>query len=200
MAWPWPRRRATGDRERRWRDHRLSRRDPWHYSESPARAHSERVESVRATPAAGRELTLGLTAAEAARRLIAEGRNETRPAAPVPIWSRVGRQIADPLIVLLLASATVTAIAGDITDTSVIVLVVVVNTVIGVVQEVRAEHAIAALRQLGAPTCRVVRDARSVTSGEPTPTCPISLPAPASYGLGPSRAVAVSGGSRVIAG
>ena len=62
---------------------------------------------------------------------------------------------------MLLASATVTAIAGDVTDTSVIVLVVVVNTIIGVVQEVRAEHAIAALRQLGAPTCRVVRDGRN---------------------------------------
>ena len=116
---------------------------------------------MRAKPSAGRELTLGLTAAEAARRLTAGGPNETRPAAPVPIWSRVGRQIADPLIVLLLASATVTAIAGDVTDTSVILLVVVVNTVIGVVQEVRAEHAIAALRQLGAPTCRVVRDGRN---------------------------------------
>ena len=54
-----------------------------------------------------------------------------------------------------------TAIAGDITDTSVIVLVIVVNTVVGVVQEVRAEHAIAALRQLCAPTCRVVRDGRN---------------------------------------
>ncbi|HZD99572.1 MAG TPA: cation-transporting P-type ATPase [Micromonosporaceae bacterium] len=126
------------------------------------------MESVQARPADGRELTPGLTSAEAARRLTAEGRNETRPAAPIPVWSRIGRQIADPLIVLLLASATVTAIAGDVTDTSVIVLVVVVNTIIGVAQEVRAERAIAVLRQLGAPTSRVVRDGRDqvVTAAE----------------------------------
>ena len=70
-------------------NHGLGDRDPWHWSESPARAHSERVESVRANPSAGRELTLGLTAADAARRLIAEGRNKSTGCAtgggrPVP--------------------------------------------------------------------------------------------------------------------
>ena len=59
---------------------------------------------------------------------------------------------------LLLAAAAVTTLLGDWPDTAVIVLVVVVNTAIGVVQEVRADRAIAALDQLAAPAARVVRD------------------------------------------
>ena len=70
----------------------------------------------------------------------------------------MARQLADPLVALLLAAALVTALARDLPDTAVILLVIAVNTVIGVTQEIRADRAIAALRRLGAATCRVVRD------------------------------------------
>jgi len=100
----------------------------------------------------------GLTGEEAARRLAAEGANEVAPPPPPRVWRRVARQLADPLIVLLLASSAVTAALGDVADTAVILLVVVVNTAIGVLQEVRADRAITALHQLAAPTARVVRD------------------------------------------
>jgi len=100
----------------------------------------------------------GLSGEEATRRLAAEGANEVAPAPPPSVWRRVARQLADPLIVLLLASAVVTAALGDVADTLVILLVVVVNTGIGVLQEVRADRAITALHQLAAPTARVVRD------------------------------------------
>ena len=59
---------------------------------------------------------------------------------------------------LLLVAAVVTTALRDLPDTAVIVLVVIVNTLIGVVQEVRSDSAIAALDQLAAPTARVVRD------------------------------------------
>jgi len=100
----------------------------------------------------------GLTDVEAARRLAEEGPNEVVTAPPPRLLYRVGRQFADPLIALLLAAAVVTAALRDLTDTAVIVLVVVVNTAIGVVQEMRADRAIAALHRLAAPTARVVRD------------------------------------------
>lgn len=100
----------------------------------------------------------GLTETEAASLLAVEGRNETRPAATESALRKVVAQLLDPLIVLLLAAAAVTAAARDWPDTTVILLVVVVNTVIGVVQDIRADHAIRALRLLAAPTCRVVRD------------------------------------------
>ncbi|MEU8233183.1 cation-transporting P-type ATPase [Actinoplanes sp. NPDC048967] len=102
--------------------------------------------------------TRGLTSAEAAARLAGDGPNTVSAPAPRPLVARVGRQLADPLIALLLVAAVVTALLDDLPDTAVILLVVTVNTLIGVVQEVRADRAIAALDQLAAPTARVVRD------------------------------------------
>ena len=100
----------------------------------------------------------GLSTAEARRARDRDGLNEV-PAEPGPrLVYRIGRQLADPLILLLLAAATVTAVLRDVTDTAVMLLVIVVNTAVGVAQEVRADRAVAALRQLGAPTARVLRD------------------------------------------
>jgi Ca2+-transporting ATPase len=100
----------------------------------------------------------GLTAAQATQRLRAEGPNEVPAARPRRLAGRLGHQLADPLVVVLLAAGVVTTLLGDLTDTAVIALVVVVNTAIGVTQEIRADRAIAALDRLAAPTARVVRD------------------------------------------
>jgi len=101
---------------------------------------------------------VGLSAEEAAARLAADGLNIVAAPPRRGILARVGRQLADPLVALLLVAGTVTAVLRDLPDTVIIVLVVAVNTVIGVVQEVRADAAIAALDQLAAPVARVVRD------------------------------------------
>ena len=101
---------------------------------------------------------LGLTGSEAADRLRLEGPNTVAAPAQRGLAGRVLRQLADPLIALLLAAAVRDRAAARLPDTAVILLVVVVNTAIGVVQEVRADRAIAALDQLAAPTARVVRD------------------------------------------
>jgi Ca2+-transporting ATPase len=110
----------------------------------------------------------GLSASQAAARLAGDGRNEVPPPRPTPLWARITRQFADPLVALLLAAAAVTLLLRDITDTIVIVVVVVVNTTIGVVQEVRADRAITALHALGAPVARVRRDGvdRVIPAGE----------------------------------
>ncbi len=100
----------------------------------------------------------GLTQAEAEQRLLRYGPNEVAPPAPTPVWRRVARQVRDPLILVLLAAAALTLATGDIPDACVILLVVTVNTAVGVVQEIRAERAVAALTALSAPAARVVRD------------------------------------------
>jgi len=100
----------------------------------------------------------GLSAGDAAARLAVDGPNAASRSKPPRLTGRVVRQLADPLVALLLAALAVTILIGDVTDAAVIALVVIVNTTIGVTQEVRADRAIAALDSLAAPTARVVRD------------------------------------------
>ncbi|WP_327091655.1 HAD-IC family P-type ATPase [Nonomuraea sp. NBC_01738] len=104
----------------------------------------------------------GLSSARAAERLAAGGPNALPQAPPTPLWRRIATQLRDPLILVLLVAAVLTIATGDWADTLVILLVVVVNTTVGVWQEVRADQAITALSQLTAPETRVVRDGEQV--------------------------------------
>ncbi|KJK40740.1 ATPase [Streptomyces variegatus] len=113
----------------------------------------------------------GLSSVEAARRLALHGPNEI-PAEPrTPVWRRVLQQLRDPLILVLLVAAALTIGTGDLSDAVVILFVIIVNTVVGVVQEVRAEQAVMALSAMSAPAARVVRDGeeRSVAAAEVVP-------------------------------
>ena len=102
----------------------------------------------------------GLSAAEATRRLTEHGPNSP-PEAPPRGWARrVFDQLRDPMILLLLGAFVVTAVIGDWTDAAIIATVVVLNTSIGVFQEVRAEQAIAALGRMAAPHAHVFRDGK----------------------------------------
>jgi Ca2+-transporting ATPase len=67
-------------------------------------------------------------------------------------------QLRDPLIVVLLVACLLTLITGDLTDAAVIALVVVVNSAVGVAQELRADRAVTALSEMTVPAVRVVRD------------------------------------------
>lgn len=103
----------------------------------------------------------GLTSAEAADRLRQFGPNvlpHGRPDGPV---SRVLRQLSSPLVLILLVAGGVTAALGELLDSAVIVGVVLVNTVIGYVQETRAQSALEALRRMVRTAARTVRDGRA---------------------------------------
>ncbi|MEU1283483.1 cation-translocating P-type ATPase [Kitasatospora sp. NPDC005856] len=119
----------------------------------------------------------GLTDTEAARLLAEHGRNEVAADRRVPLRARVAAQLRDPLITVLIAAVALTVAIGDHPDAVVIALVIVVNTTVGVVQEVRAESAVAALSRLSAPAARVVRDGEphKVPSAEVVPGDVVAL-------------------------
>ncbi len=100
----------------------------------------------------------GLTAEDAATRLVEHGPNLTPEAPPRGWLRRVFDQIRDPMIMLLMAALVVTIVLSDYTDAAIIATVIVLNTSIGVFQEVRAEQAIAALGRMAAPKAWVIRD------------------------------------------
>jgi Ca2+-transporting ATPase len=100
----------------------------------------------------------GLTADEARRRLAAVGPNEIRRAPPPSRVRMLLRQLASPLIWLLLGAALVSAALGELADAIAIAVIVVVNALVGFFQERRAENALEALRTLTAPRATVRRD------------------------------------------
>ena len=115
----------------------------------------------------------GLAAAEADRRLATHGPNALREARSEPWWRRFLRQFRELVIGLLLVAAGIAAAMGDLADAAAILAIVLVNAVIGFVQEQRAVQALAALERLAAPGARVVRDgegrvvpARDVVPGD----------------------------------
>ena len=110
----------------------------------------------------------GLSAEEAAGRLMADGKNKLEEAKPVPLWRRFLSQLADPMIIILIAAAVVSGMtavyAGEsFADVIIIMIVVLINAVLGVAQESRAEKAIAALQEIAAATSKVMRDGKQQT-------------------------------------
>jgi Ca2+-transporting ATPase len=100
----------------------------------------------------------GLTEEQAATRLAEHGPNVVPGPRTPRLMTRVAQQLRDPLIAVLLIAAALTIGTGDYTDAIIIGVVVVVNTTVGVAQELRADRAIAALSALTAPAARVRRD------------------------------------------
>ena len=121
----------------------------WH-----ARSGLEATQAVQTDPHAG------LSSAEAAARLTPHGPNELPEEAHKPMWKVFAAQFASPLIYILFVAAVISFAMGHASDAMVILVVVLVNAVIGAVQEGRAEHSMAALRKLSSLKVRVVRDGR----------------------------------------
>lgn len=104
----------------------------------------------------------GLSTHEAQQRLQHYGPNELPPPITVPAWRRFLRHFNDPLIMLLLAAAVVSMLFSHYIDAGVILAVVIINAIIGFVQEGRAEQSLSALRSMLSPTARVLRDGERV--------------------------------------
>ena len=115
----------------------------------------------------GVEPTQGLTTTEAVARLQRFGPNELPSAPPTPAWKRFVAQFEGPLTLLLLFATVVSFIAWLIERDSpvpyealTILAIVILNAILGYIQENRAEQSVATLRAMSAPTARVLRDGR----------------------------------------
>lgn len=110
----------------------------------------------------------GLTGEEALKREGEYGKNKLAEAKKISLLQRFLKQLADPMIIILIAAAVVSGItaayAGEsFTDVIIIMAVVIINAVLGVVQESKAEQAIAALQKIAAATSKVLRDGKQIT-------------------------------------
>ena len=112
------------------------------------------------------QATEGLSTVEAQSRLAKDGPNKLKGPKKDPVIKRFFAQMADPMVIMLLIAAVISAVAGaytgegGIADVAIILFVVVVNSVLGVVQEGKAEEALAALQKMSAATSKVIRDDR----------------------------------------
>lgn len=106
--------------------------------------------------------THGLSADEARNRLRKYGRNILQAKKKKTVASMFFRQFTDFMILILVAAAVISGFLGDLTDTVVILAIVIINAVVGVVQEWRAEKAMDALQRMAEGHARVLRDNQSV--------------------------------------
>lgn len=111
----------------------------------------------------------GLTSADAAARLSQCGLNKLKEGKKVSLAKRFLKELADPMILILIAAAVISGItaayAGEsFADVIIIMIVVLINAVLGVAQESKAEKAIAALQEITAATSKVIRDGHQITA------------------------------------
>jgi Ca2+-transporting ATPase len=102
--------------------------------------------------------TEGLNQVDAEKKLMVHGPNELVRKKKKPLWLKFLNQFQDFMIIVLMGAAVISGIMGDITDTIIILLIVLINAIIGFVQEYRAEKAVEALHSMSAPNATVMRD------------------------------------------
>jgi P-type Ca2+ transporter type 2C len=105
----------------------------------------------------------GLTSEEAKRRLEHYGPNQLKEAERSTFLQMLWEQLNNFVVILLIVASAISALLGDYVEASAIMAIVVLNAILGIVQERRAEEALAALKKLAAPDAQVLRDGHRVS-------------------------------------
>ncbi len=113
----------------------------------------------------------GLTTEEAKKRLEQYGPNQLKEAPRPTFLQTLWEQLNNFVVILLIVASVISALLGDYVEAAAILAIVVLNAILGIVQERRAEEALAALKKLAAPDAQVIRDGhrRTVPSYELVP-------------------------------
>ena len=104
----------------------------------------------------------GISSEEAAQRLKEYGLNKLDEAPPTSIWALLWDQFNDFIVLLLIGASLISAILGEWVEAGAIMAIVLLNALLGIIQERRAAEELAALRQLAAPEAHVIRDGRRI--------------------------------------
>lgn len=100
----------------------------------------------------------GLDSATANKLLLKYGRNILAESKKKTVWRMIFNQFTDLMILILIAAAIISAFLGDLTDSLVIFTIVLINAIVGFVQEFRAEKAMLSLKKMSASHAKVLRD------------------------------------------
>ncbi|WP_296114541.1 cation-translocating P-type ATPase [uncultured Anaerococcus sp.] len=100
----------------------------------------------------------GLTSSEASARLEKYGPNSIESSNKKSLFKKIIEQIVDPMVILLIIAAIVSAFTGDVIECVIIIAIVVINAIMSIIQEGRAEDSVAALQKMSSPEATVIRD------------------------------------------
>ena len=120
-------------------------REPWH-----TKTTQEVLEAFQTT-------VEGLSDAEAEKRLQQYGKNALHQSAKRTVLQMIKTQITDPMVLILIGASVFSAVLKEWTEAIVIMAIVILNAVIGIVQEKKAESSLEALRSMSTPNARVLR-------------------------------------------
>ena len=109
------------------------------------------------------KLTTGLSQKQAEKLLFEYGENRLESGKNISVLKIFGGQFKDLMIMILLASTVISVLMGEITEAIAIIVIVLLNAILGFIQEFRTEKTLEALKNLAAPTARVIRDGRQKT-------------------------------------
>jgi Ca2+-transporting ATPase len=149
--------------------------DTWTH---PEKNEPYRISADRVLAALKSESRHGLSSTEARNRLARHGRNELAPRAPQPMWRKLLAQLSEPLVLLLVVAGLIsTGLWAYERESALpyeglaILAIVILNAVMGYVQQAKAEQAVAALQRMSAARARVIRDGepQSIAATEVVP-------------------------------
>jgi Ca2+-transporting ATPase len=121
------------------------------------------VEPQNVLSALGSDATAGLSTSEAASRLAKFGANQLAESPPEPKWKKFLAQFKDLVVWILIVAAVISGFMSDLADTIAIMAIVLLNGILGYLQEEKAEKALAALQKLSAPMAKVFRSGQLVS-------------------------------------
>ncbi|HEX2954264.1 MAG TPA: cation-translocating P-type ATPase [Bacillota bacterium] len=124
--------------------------------------HWWRLDSKIVISNLGSDLHKGLPNEEAVQRIKRYGNNSIEQRKKLSPWSIFFAQFTDFMVLVLIGATVISALLGELIDAGTILAIILINAILGLVQEYRAERSLAALKELSAPQARVLRDSQIV--------------------------------------